>query len=122
MTAERNRQDLVSALADVRAQLREIETKFEGFAQRLECSPVNVHRILRWFNREDDELVGSAPLHGINLTDLRRLFDVKDDDPMVDCYRVNAAHASQLQAYVDVPLLIDRYDYFVEADADVESE
>jgi len=36
---------------------------------------------------------------------------------MYDCYPVTASAASQLQAFVDVPIDLEKYDYFVETDA-----
>jgi hypothetical protein len=74
-------------------------------------------RVLRWFDRQTDEFVGSAPLHGISLTMLQPLFNVDAGDPMYDCFRLGPSQASQLQAFVDVPIQLDRYEYFLEVDA-----
>lgn len=77
----------------------------------------DVRRLLRWYDRRSDELVGSAPLQHIELPALQRIFGLAADDPMYNAYPVTAREASQLQAYVDVPLQLDRHDYFIEADA-----
>ena len=77
----------------------------------------SVHYVLRWFDRKSDEMVGSAPLRGIDLATLRQLFDRPKADPMYDCYPVTARQTPRLQPGVDAPIQPDRYDYFVEADA-----
>ena len=102
---------LVAELADIRNRLDDIE-------RRIGATPLpQVHRVLRWFDRVSDELVGSAPILGVKLVDLQRMFGVEPDNPMYDCYPVTPTQASQIQACVDAPILLDKYDYFVEADA-----
>ena len=76
-----------------------------------------VVRVLRWFNRETEELAGSAPLKNIDLPRLQRMFRAKADDPMYDCFEVTTIEAGQLQVHVDVPIELEKYHYFVEADA-----
>lgn len=112
MGTKRDQHGTVTAeLAELRSRIDEIERRIEDDQQPGVC------RVVRWFDRTTDELVGSAPIHGIELGDLQRMFGVGPDDPMYDCYAVTPVQASQLQAYVDAPMLLDRYDYFVEADA-----
>jgi len=102
---------LTAELAELRSRLDQIERDIRDDPQPRVC------RVMRWFDRSSDELVGSAPIRGIHLTELQRMFGVEPDDPMYDCYPVTPTQASQLQACVDVPILLDKYDYFVEADA-----
>lgn len=114
--------DELRSLREQLETLSQQRDRLEADLQRLErdlaATPSDgVRRVLRWFDRESDELVGSAPLRGIGLPTLQQMFDVPSDNPMYDCFPVTPSQASQLQAYVDVPIELNRFDYFVEADA-----
>ena len=78
-----------------------------------------VTRMIRWFQKDPgEEFVGEATLRDVDLGELQRLFSVPRDNPMYESYPVRQEHVSTLQAHVDVPIELDRYEYFVEADAD----
>lgn len=51
-----------------------------------------IRQKLTWFRKDNDEFVGEAPLKGITVRHLRRLFDGPNDDPMYVCYEVTARH------------------------------
>lgn len=77
-----------------------------------------VTRKIRWFRKDNEQLAGEADLHGITLRQLRQLFGCPADDPMYDCAPVTQAHVSKLQPHVvGHHIRLDRYEYFVEADA-----
>lgn len=76
----------------------------------------NVRRVIRWFNRDTDELAGSAPMLNLDLRALQAMYDRPSDDPMYDCYPIGPIQATQLQAYVGVPIDLTRYDYFIESE------
>lgn len=111
-------QDIQRRLTQLVAEREKLDEEFHQLSsQVLGLSPMKVRRVLRWFNRSTEELAGSAPIHGPSLMELQRMFRVEPDDPMYDCYPLESAQASQLQAYVDAPIRLNDYDYFVEADA-----
>lgn len=65
-------------------------------------------RYLRGYDRKTEALVHEIPLsEPVDLENLRRLFGVPDDDPLiVDCYPLTGS----VLAYAS-------YDYFLECDA-----
>lgn len=77
-----------------------------------------VIRKLVWFRKDNDELVGRADLRGIPLRDLRTLFNSPPDDPnLYLCYEVGAVQKEAIQCHVEHRIRLDRYAYFVEAEA-----
>lgn len=76
-----------------------------------------VIRKLYWFRRDTDEMVGSEPLRGVNLRDLRRIFDNPADDPKLHLsYEVTDRQRDFLQRHVAHHIRTDRYAYFVESE------
>ncbi|MHB1155642.1 MAG: DUF7683 domain-containing protein [Phycisphaerales bacterium] len=98
-------------------ELRVVDDKLSVLADDAPATTAAVHYVLRWFDRKSDEMAGSAPLRGIHLATLQQLFGRSKADPMYDCYPVTARQTPRLQSCVDAPIQLDRYDYFVEADA-----
>jgi hypothetical protein len=76
-----------------------------------------VNRWLRWFAKSGDELIGEVPLDSLSLDALRALFGAPAHDPMYDSFPVRTEHIAILQSKVNHPIDLERYDYFVEADA-----
>jgi len=56
-----------------------------------------------------------VPLNDWSLETLQTIFGVPKSDPMYDCWTVKKEHVLALQAHVDSPIDLDRYDYFVSA-------
>ncbi|MEO8900151.1 MAG: hypothetical protein ABI488_01040 [Polyangiaceae bacterium] len=77
----------------------------------------DVTRWLRWFDLVDDSLAGESVLAKASLPELQDLFGVDRDNPMYDCFPVDAKHVQYLQSLVAVPIELARFAYFVEADA-----
>ncbi|MDX1420426.1 MAG: hypothetical protein R3181_10710 [Rubricoccaceae bacterium] len=77
----------------------------------------HVERVLEWYEKDPgDALVGEEPLRGIDLAELRALFNPHDDDPeMVDVYEVEPGEVARLQEAVAHRIDLDAYDYFVAA-------
>lgn len=73
---------------------------------------------LRSYRKQDDCLVEEYPLKAVNVATLQRLFDQTPDNPMYDAYAVSEAQAEHLRPYVDHPLRLQSYDYFVECAAE----
>lgn len=74
----------------------------------------NMPRVLRFFDKSDELLMGEEPLPVIQLVVLQRIFGVSDDDPMYDSYLVNAHHATCLERFLPLTFDFVRFDYFLE--------
>jgi len=81
------------------------------------CSIAPVTRWLRWFDRRGEHLVGEKELTGITLEELQTMFSVSADNPMYDCFRVQAPQVDRLARAIGDRLDMDKFEYFVEADA-----
>jgi hypothetical protein len=76
-----------------------------------------VRRWVRWFDGE--ALAGEVELRGADLPFLQRLVGAPPSDPLYDCWPIHPARLSQLAAFGPVPVASPRFDYFLEADADL---
>ena len=74
-----------------------------------------VVRVLTAFDRDTDELVGKWPIKGLGLPDLQRIFDASDE--MYDSYPVRPEHVRALERATGHAPDLERFDYFVDADA-----
>lgn len=74
-------------------------------------------RVLRWYEKSGDRLVGETPLPQLPLAELQMLFGESEDNPMYDCYPVQAAQALKLQPTIAKKLDLASYNYFLECDA-----
>jgi hypothetical protein len=95
---------------------REISQAREGDA----IVDTAVMRVLRWYEKEGDALIGEAELVGLELSPLQNLFGEWPEDPLYyACYPVRASHLEELEKYLPSQLLIDleRYEYFVECES-----
>jgi hypothetical protein len=73
--------------------------------------------LLRWYEKDPkDALVGDMVLE-VKLRDLRKWFDLADSDDMIECYPVNSTQARLLSGAAKVKIDLDKYDYFVECQA-----
>ena len=81
-----------------------------------EGSIARVTRWLRWFEAHGDRLVGEKQLKKITLEELQTMFSV-NADPMFDCFRVQAPQVARLELAIGDRIALDRFEYFVEADA-----
>lgn len=78
----------------------------------------DVRRLVRWYEKDPgNAMVGEAYLHDITLSKLQALFNVPAENPMYDCWPVRPEHLSALIPHLSVQMELDRYEYFVEADA-----
>jgi hypothetical protein len=74
----------------------------------------NLERTLAFYSKDDDNLVGEYPLAGVPLADLRDLFGLSGDDPMIEVFPVGHRQTEYLGRKVPAPIDLSRYDYFVE--------
>lgn len=79
--------------------------------------PPEVTWVLHAYRKEGDDLVEERPLAGMDVTTLQGVFDQPRDNPMYDAYPVHEAQAKRLQSYVEYPINLRAYDYFVECSA-----
>ena len=74
--------------------------------------------MLRWFEKDpSDAFAGELELEGISLPVLQAMFHVDEDNPMYDCWSVEAEHVDMIQKHSRIRLELDKFDYFLEADA-----
>lgn len=70
--------------------------------------------ILAWYSKTNDDLVGEERLLETSEKDVRKAFDLDDDEYPGDCLTVTSEHESFLQQRTSVNVDLDRFDYFVE--------
>jgi len=78
---------------------------------------ISVSRMLRWYEKEGEELVGELPLVNIELTELQELFQESPDNLMFECYVISPRQADYFQQKLKQKLDLDDYDYFIDCDA-----
>lgn len=74
-------------------------------------------RMIRWYEKEGDQLVGELSLPNISLTELQELFHESPDDLMFECYLISDQQANYFQQKINQKLDLDSYDYFLDCDA-----
>ena len=76
-----------------------------------------VNRVLRWFEKEGDDLVGEKVVNNVSLEHLQKLFKIDPENPMYDCYPVESdEQINYLQSLLNFELDTKSYDYLVECD------
>lgn len=78
-------------------------------------SPVD--RVIRWYEKQGDRLVGEMKLGNVSLPELQALFNQSSDDPMHYCYPVLPSHISYLEQKLNRAIDLEQYDFFLECDA-----
>lgn len=77
-----------------------------------------VERVLRWFEKEGNNLVGEQVLDDVKLEQMQELFEISSENPMYDCYRVESSEQIEyFQKLLNFQLDLQSYEYFVECDA-----
>ncbi|MGF1588486.1 MAG: hypothetical protein ACFCU7_04440 [Pleurocapsa sp.] len=85
--------------------------------QTKEVSTPKIDRVLRWFEKEGDDLVGEKVINNVNLEHLQKLFKIEPENPMYDCYPVESLEQiDYLQSLLNFKLDTKSYDYLVECD------
>lgn len=78
-----------------------------------------VIRYLRLYEKDPgDDLVGEVELPDIDLREMQMIYGVDQNNPMFDCWRVEKHHNEFLEKYINIRVDFERYDYFIEADAE----
>ncbi len=82
-----------------------------------ELNEVKSVRVIRWYDKESEKLVGEFVLKAVNLADLQNLFGESKVNLMVDSYPISTTQASYLQKYIDQAIKLESFDYYLECDA-----
>lgn len=77
---------------------------------------MEVVRYLRWYDKTSERLAGELQ-HDVPLAKLQALFGVPTENIMYDCWPVTEREAVVLRGLLNVELQLDKFDYFVEANA-----
>ena len=77
-----------------------------------------VIRVLRWYEKDGDALIGEKLLNNINLSELQRLFGEPKNNLMFECYPITQLQARFLQRRLKQSFDLSSYAYFLECDAD----
>jgi hypothetical protein len=77
-----------------------------------------VLRILRWYEKHGDALVGETVLNNINLSELQWLFGETKDNLMFECYPLTNIQAKYLQIKLKQDFDLQSYAYFLECETD----
>ncbi len=76
----------------------------------------SVQWYLVWYNKDPfDDHVGEIQIAEKSLVELRELFNLPLNDPMVDCFLVKSEHVDMIEKIIEVKISFDKYDYFIEA-------
>ncbi len=75
-----------------------------------------VERVLRWYEKQGDALVGEKVLSNIELSELQQLFDQPLDNLMYECYLVTDEQVNYLQERLNQTFDLQSYEYFVDCD------
>jgi predicted transcriptional regulator len=79
---------------------------------------LRTERVIRWFEKNGDELVGEARLEKVELSKLQKLFNVSEGNPMYDCYPIKTKRQIRyIRKAAQHPIDSWSYDYFLECDA-----
>lgn len=77
-----------------------------------------IERVIRWFEKDGDALVGEVRLDEVDLPRLRKLFNIPENNPMYDCYPIKTKRQIRyIQKATRHPVNPWSYDYFLECDA-----
>ncbi|PZU96487.1 MAG: hypothetical protein DCE90_09200 [Pseudanabaena sp.] len=76
-----------------------------------------VERLIRWYEKVGNSLIGERVLKGISLSDLQKLLSEPSDSPMFFTYELTTEQVKYFQQYLEQDFDTNAYDYFLECDA-----
>jgi hypothetical protein len=86
-------------------------------AQTETINGYKVNRLLRWYEKEGNALVGEVILKGFSLNELQQVLDEPADSPMFFSYELTAEQIRYFQHKLEQVFDTNAYDYFLECDA-----
>lgn len=97
---------------------KDLSTSNTVFLSDHQTTEPKVERVLRWFEKEGNNLVGEEVLDDVRLEQLQKLFVISPENPMYDCYPVESSDQIEyFQKLLNCRLDTYSYEYFVECDA-----
>ena len=76
---------------------------------------MKIERIISWFDRRDEELIGEFNIDFIPLDILKETFRPPIEDPlMYNPYDINIEESEILKKYVDIEFEFDKYIYQID--------
>ncbi|MGJ1234590.1 MULTISPECIES: DUF7683 domain-containing protein [Sphingobacterium] len=76
---------------------------------------MKIERIISWFDRRDERLIGEFNIDFIPLAILKETFRPPIEDPlMYNPYDINIAESEILKKYVDIEFEFDKYIYQID--------
>ncbi|NMH60976.1 DUF7683 domain-containing protein [Alteromonas ponticola] len=73
-------------------------------------------RIIRYFDKQDESLVGEFKVGELQLAELQLLFEVDSSNPMYDSFQIKSEMIPYFSAFTNHPFNFSQYDYFLEFD------
>jgi hypothetical protein len=76
-----------------------------------------VNRVLRWYEKDGDALIGETILRKFSLTELQHILNEPNDSPMFFSYQLTDKQVSYFQRKLKQAFDLSAYEYFLECDA-----
>ncbi|MEH6474114.1 MAG: hypothetical protein V7727_00435 [Sneathiella sp.] len=73
----------------------------------------NVQRQINYYVKHGEDLVGEIVLPKIDVSELRTIFGVPDDDPMCDAFPMDENQVNELKRFVDFEWDAENFEYFL---------
>lgn len=73
-----------------------------------------IYRVIRCYKKNGDKPLFEISILNIGTHILQEIFDIEKDNPMYDCYPIDACHYQKLKPYLKEELHLEIYDYFLE--------
>lgn len=77
--------------------------------------PSWLERVIEYFSRATDELVGECVLPQVELATLQRVWGAPPIEPMVECFAIEEGQAPFFRQLVGIAFDFSRYGYFLAA-------
>jgi hypothetical protein len=76
-----------------------------------------VNRLLRWYEKNGNALIGETVLRGFSLTELQHIMNELTDSPMFFSYQLTDKQIGCFQRKLKQTFDLNAYEYFLECDA-----
>ena len=76
-----------------------------------------VNRVLRWYEKDGNGLIGETILREFSLTELQHILNEPNDSPMFFSYQLTDEQVSYFQRKLKQAFDLSAYEYFLECDA-----
>ena len=76
-----------------------------------------VNRVLRWYEKDGNALIGETVLRGCSLTELQMILKEPTDSPMFFSYQLTDEQVGYFQRKLKQAFDLSAYEYFLECDA-----